>query len=163
MFSWLVTTLALSLTPPVAAPDDTRVAFDTNISLGACEGGGELLSVGAGTDVVVRGTYRGDDEGATKFSSWCPGFYPSVAQYCFNVPPGGAQYNFTVLDSQGVDTVMAVVPALDSYAYCDDDTAGGMRPMLDLWLYEGQHVVYIGSYSSGGMGTYELRVAPTVY
>lgn len=166
MTPWLLALWVAASGSAEAALHDDRVAINPNLPFSACDGGASAITIGQRMQpATLRGVFVGQLrpeqvlDGADV--SWCPGHYPPHAQACLIVRDAG-EYSIQVTDSQGVDTVLAV-EIQPSIFYCDDDSGGDLRPLVNSWLEPGQYRVYVGSYSQGASGSFVLSAGPWTY
>ena len=89
---------------------------------------------------------RADALNGGRSVSGCRGYVEDLPSFRFHID-AARDVTVTVTDSAGRDSVMML--AGPSGVYCDDDSAGGLRPQLVERLGPGVWDVYVGSYSEG--------------
>jgi hypothetical protein len=117
---------------------------------GGSYGGGVIAP---GSPPIVLSGQSGGPRNANSMGSSCRGNIAFAPDHVFNVV-APMQVTFTVLN-QGGDTTMIVMGP--SGVFCDDDSAGSLRPQVSQMLMPGQYQVFIGTYGGGGMHPYTLR------
>lgn len=145
---------------PVSVGEE--LALDLRTSSLACPAGAPVIVVGSSQQRSARasGMTVGNEPPnfpQTGGNFYCAGHYSEVSACLLVVSP--AQVRLEVVDSSGVDSTMMLRSSTDSdELYCDDDSAGDLRPELSLQLAEGSYEVYVGTYSRGNRAAYELLV-----
>lgn len=143
----------------------------------ADEGAGEMLALDARTSlpgcsvdaplVLVGGDDRGpgEAEGVVQGieppslpddSEYCPGYYDDVS-VCLVVATS-VSVRATVTDSEGVDTTMLVRDTAGELLRCDDDSAGELRPEVELQLEPGSYELLVGTYSRSERAAFRVLV-----
>jgi hypothetical protein len=147
-----------TMSPAGERPDTDLLALDPYLPLGpSCNRGAELPFNGALAQ--VSGTMEGAIGASERYSDGysCSGFVPLEPQFCIYLPVDG-HYSFAVSDSRGVDTVLVIVNSDDIIASCDDDSNGGLRPRAGGLLAAGNYYIYVGTFSRGQSGAFDLVV-----
>ena len=164
MSAYLALLLSFASAPPTetTAPAHPLLAMDPNRSFSqGCAGGDASLMLN-NRQHTLTGQYSGEVESNSLSPDpnlfWCSGYLPPTPQLCVTVPSDGT-WTFQVTDSQSADTVMALhsTPATDT-VWCDDDSAGNLMPMFTATLTAGTYHLYVGAFSQGNSGRFELQI-----
>lgn len=145
-----------------SGPSEEEVALDLRTSSLACPAGAPVIVVGSDQQRSARatGTALGNqapDYPQSGGNFYCAGHYGEISACLLVI--SSAQVRLEVVDSSGVDSTMMLRSSTNSdELYCDDDSAGDLRPELTVQLTEGSYEVYVGTYSRGNSAAYELFV-----
>lgn len=113
--------------------------------------GGGVISPG-GPPAILSGQ-SGGPRNASSMGSSCRGSIAMAPDHMFNVV---APMHVTIeVLNQGGDTTLVVMGP--SGVFCDDDSAGSLRPRVSQMMMPGIYQVFVGTYGSGGMHAYTLR------
>lgn len=150
----------LAAAPPSAdeRPEEGLLALDPYLPLMSGCDRGQRLSYSGG-NLLASGTMEGVIGASARFTDGygCSGFVPEQPQFCVYLPVTGT-YSFAVSDSRGVDSVLVLVNSDDLISTCDDDSNGGLRPRATALLEAGAYYVYVGTFSHGNSGSFDLVV-----
>ena len=145
----------LSCEPPLAE----ELAFNPNIGFESCTGGLQSLSL---NPTMGQRTYTGTFYGATygydMFGDYCTGYFQQEAQFCVTVRTAGT-YDLHVTDGDNIDTTLALIGTDDGSMVCDDDGGYGLLSRLNRYIEAGTYLLYVGSYSQGNGGSFQIDVA----
>ncbi len=161
LVSFAVSLIALAGAPPTAVerPEEGRVALDPYLPLTRdCNRGLRLRYISG--ILQASGDMQGELDASERFNGGqrsCSGFVPELPQFCVHLPVAGT-YSFAVSDSGGVDSVLVLVDSDDLVSSCDDDSNGGLRPRATAELEAGTYYVYVGTFSRGSSGVFDLTV-----
>lgn len=164
MSAYLALLLSLTAAQPLDTPtqSDTLLAMDPNLGFSRGCSGGDSSILLSQRQHTLSGQFSGDIESNSLSHDpnlyWCSGYVPQTPQYCVTVPSDGT-WTFRVSDSLSIDTVMALRPApAADVVWCDDDSAGNLMPMFTAQLTAGTYHLYVGAFSIGNSGTFELQI-----
>lgn len=158
----LLLSLAAPPCPDTTDPANTLLAMDPNLSFSQGCAGGDASATLYNQRHTLNGAFSGQIESNSLSPDpnlfWCSGYLPSTPQLCVTVPADGT-WTFQVTNSNSADTVMALHPtAATESIWCDDDSAGNLMPMFTATLTAGTYHLYVGAFSMGNSGTFELQI-----
>jgi len=158
----LLLSFASAPSPETTAPAPPLLAMDPNLSFSIGCAGGDASLVLQNRQHTLSGQFSGQIESNSISPDpnlyWCSGYLPTTPQFCVTVP-SDSTWTFQVTDSNSIDTVMALhtTPATDDL-WCDDDSAGNLMPMFTATLAAGTYHLYVGAFSLGNSGSFELQI-----
>ncbi|MBN8616796.1 MAG: hypothetical protein J0L92_39800 [Deltaproteobacteria bacterium] len=113
------------------------------------------MSLGARPDpMIVTGTFGGPIQ-ASNMSSDCRGWITGPPSHIVNARTGFPNLRF-VVSAQSDTTLVVRYP--DGRLGCNDDGGGAANPLVEGPTGPGQIMVWVGSYSSGNSGPYQLGI-----
>jgi hypothetical protein len=113
------------------------------------------MTLGARPDpLIVTGTFGGPIQ-ASNMSPDCRGWITGPPSHIVNARSGFPNLRFVVRASS--DTTL-VVRYPDGRLACNDDGGGSLNPLVEGPTGPGQIMVWVGSYSSGATGPYQMGI-----
>jgi hypothetical protein len=119
---------------------------------GGSFGGGVI---GPGSPPMALAGTSGGPRSASMMGSNCRGNIAMVPDHVFTVT-SPMMVRFEVISQAGDTTLVVVGP---SGVFCDDDSAGSLRPRVMQQLMPGQYQVFVGTYGGSGMYPYTIQVS----
>jgi hypothetical protein len=136
--------VAVGGAPPVVAAPPAGALFST-----------ADMTLGARPDpLIVTGTFGGPIQ-ASNMSPDCRGWITGPPSHIVNARSGFPNLRFVVRASS--DTTL-VVRYPDGRLACNDDGGGSLNPLVEGPTGPGQIMVWVGSYSSGATGPYQMGI-----
>jgi len=142
----LATVLALLVSMPAAAQSADRGRYG-NFALGRYFGPDPQWATG------IAGPGAGGRSASNVYGSHCAGQIDTSPDHQISI---SSAVNLNIRVSSDTDATLVLVSP--SATFCDDDGAGNLDPMLNVYLVPGQYDVYVGRIGSLGSGEYTLTI-----
>lgn len=138
--------------------ESTAFAMKSSLGVDSCGLAQSVIELAPGSRRLVHGMIDNPTRRAEGLSEWCYGYIPNEPSQCVEVRAAGT-YVFEVADAGILDSMLMLRSPRQQIVHCDDDSAGDLRPRLEVQLMPGTYEIYVGAYNEGESGPFALSLS----